>query len=250
MSILLGNCNSNIDNYYLNCGIKQIVIQEIINAFNKLGTYVIQVQTNLDEVIWIRDIYVPIDNIYLKCNLTKNSTMNTDRSIEYDYIKKFLNTEKKIIEIPDNILFEGGDIIQEGNYMFVGISSRTNIQIVTILKDLFPNKNIIPIHHTALHLDCCFCILDNKLVFYDSKYIENISLPNKFTIFDIASIVDSGKYMATNFVQVGNTLIMSKIKKNAIFRKILRDIGYKIILINTQNIWKEGGSIRCLTQWL
>jgi N-dimethylarginine dimethylaminohydrolase len=176
--------------------------------------------------------------------------MNTDRSIEYDYIKKFLNTEKKIIEIPDNILFEGGDIIQEGNYMFVGISSRTNIQIVTILKDLFPNKNIIPIHHTALHLDCCFCILDNKLVFYDSKYIENISLPNKFTIFDIASIVDSGKYMATNFVRVGNTLIMSKIKKNAIFRKILRDIGYKIILINTQNIWKEGGSIRCLTQWL
>jgi len=250
MSILLGNCNSNIDNYYLNCTIKQSVIQDIINAFISLGIHVIQVKINIDEIIWMRDLYVPIDNIYLRCNLTKNSTMNTDRTIEFDYIKNYLNSEKTIIEIPHNILFEGGDIIQEGNYIFVGISSRTNIQIVAILKELFPKKNIIVIHHKALHLDCCFCILDNKLVFYDSKYIETISIPNKFTIFDIASIVDSGKYMATNFVQVGNTLIMSKIKKNESFRKILRDIGYKIILINTQNIWKEGGSIRCLTQWL
>jgi len=250
MSILLGNCNSNIDNCYVNCNSKQIVIQDINNAFVTLGIHVIQVNINLDEVIWMRDLYVPIDNIYLKCNLTKNSTMNTDRSIEFDYIKKYLNSEKKIIEISSNILFEGGDIIQEGNYIFVGISSRTNIQIVPILQELFPKKNIIAIHHKALHLDCCFSILDNTLIFYDSKYIDKLSLPNKFKIFDISLIADSGKYMATNFVQVGNTLIMSKIKKNATFRKILRDIGYKIILINTQNIWKEGGSIRCLTQWL
>ena len=43
---------------------------------------------------------------------------------------------------------------------------------------------------------------------------------------------------------------MSKIKKNATFRKMLRSFGFNIKLVNTQNIWKEGGSIRCLIQWL
>jgi N-dimethylarginine dimethylaminohydrolase len=134
-------------------------------------------------------------------------------------------------------LFEGGDFIQIKNYIFIGIGSRTTIKIV-------------PIHHTGLHLDCCLCIV-GKRIFYDGKYIENItSIPNRFKIVDIASIVDSGKYMATNFLQVGNTLIMSGIKKNKRFRQMLRNIGYKIILVDTRNIWKEGGSIRCLTQWL
>ena len=250
MSILLGICNYNIDNYYLNCNDKNIVIKEIKDVFIELDINVIFIKNNLKEIIWIRDIFVPIDNLYLKCNLTTNSTMKTDRSFEFNFIKHFLKKEKQIIEIPPNISFEGGDIIQEQNYIFVGIGMRTDIQIISILQQLFPQKNIIPIHHTALHLDCCFCILNNTLIFYDSKYIKNLELPSFFTIYDISSIVDSGKYMATNFVQVGNNLIMSKIKKNATFRKILRSFGFNIKLVNTQNIWKEGGSIRCLTQWL
>ncbi len=176
--------------------------------------------------------------------------MNRDRSDEFKYIKPNLYKDKKIIRIPSNILFEGGDFIQIKNYIFIGIGSRTTIKIVPILKKLFPNKKIVPIHHTGLHLDCCLCIV-GKRIFYDGKYIENItSIPNRFKIVDIASIVDSGKYMATNFLQVGNTLIMSGIKKNKRFRQMLRNIGYKIILVDTRNIWKEGGSIRCLTQWL
>jgi N-dimethylarginine dimethylaminohydrolase len=249
MNILLGNCNFNIDDYFVNCNDKKIVINDIKESFKSLSVNVYQVDININEIIWIRDIYVPIDNIYLKCNLTKNSTMNTDRSIEFDYIKSFLNIDKKIVEIPYNISFEGGDFIQYKNYIFIGIGRRTNKQIISVLQQLFPQKNIIGIYHTALHLDCCLCVLDN-IIFYDSKYIEHITLPHIFKLFDISSIVDSGKYMATNLVQVGNTLIMSKIKKNATFRKILRSIGYHIILINTRNIWKEGGSIRCLTQWI
>ena len=227
MSILVGDCNINIDGYYLTCNDKKVVIKDIRNILCRLDIKVItSQQRTLDEIIWIRDIYVPIDNVYLKCNLTTKDTMNQD------------------------ISFEGGDFIQIKNYIFIGIGSRTTIKIVPILKKLFPNKKIVPIHHTGLHLDCCLCIVGER-IFYDGKYIENItSIPNRFKIVDISSIVDSGKYMATNFLQVGNTLIMSGIKKNKKFREILRNIGYKIILVNTRGIWKEGGSIRCLTQWL
>lgn len=250
MSILVGDCNINIDSCYLSCNNKKYVIKNIANAFTRLGVNVIKVKQHTDdEIIWIRDTYVPIDDVYLKCNLTIKDTMNQDRSGEFKYIKPNLYNDKKIIRIPSNISFEGGDFIQIKNYIFVGIGSRTTIKIVPILKKIFPNKKIVPIHHTGLHLDCCLCIL-GKRVFYDSKYIENIKVPKHFKIIDIACIVDSGKYMATNLVQVGNTLIMSGTKKNKSFRQMLRNIGYKIIVVDTRNIWKEGGSVRCLTQWL
>ena len=236
MSILVGNCNSNIDNYLLTCADKKCVIQDMIDAFTKIGIHVVQANTSESEIIWIRDIFVPIDNVYLKCNLTKKSKMNRDRSIEFDSIQPYLDKDKKIIEIPANISFEGGDIIEYKNYIFIGIGGRTDIEIVEKLKKHFPNKNIISIHHTSLHLDCCLCVLDNDIVFYDSKYISNIRIPAIFRVYDISNIADTGKYMATNFVRFGNTLIMCNIKNNATFRKILRQLGYKIVLINTREI--------------
>jgi hypothetical protein len=36
MSILLGDCNINIDNYYLTCNDKKYVIKNIANAFTRL----------------------------------------------------------------------------------------------------------------------------------------------------------------------------------------------------------------------
>lgn len=255
MSILVGNCSTNIDNYILTCRDKKMVIKEIMDALTKIGIRPIQVDlvdvdTSENEILWIRDIFVPIDNVYLKCNLTKKSTMNTDRRNEFDSIQSYLDNSKKIIQIPQHISFEGGDLIQYKNYIFIGIGKRTGAGIVDKLKKYFPNKHIIAVNHSALHLDCCMCVLDNDMVFYDSKYIENIRIPALFRVYDISNIVDSGKYMATNFIQFGNILIMSDIKKNAAFRKMLRSLGYKIILVNTRQIWKEGGDIRCLTQWL
>lgn len=257
MSILLGNCNDNIENHYVDCAGKQRVIKDIRSALHRLGVKFDTVRkikngdnNSNNEILWIRDIFVPVDNIYIKCNLTKNSTMNTDRSKEFEHIHPYLDTNKPVVKMPNSIPFEGGDFIECDNYLFVGIGQRTSIQIVDRLKRLFPNKGIIPIHHSALHLDCCFCALQNKTVFYDSKYIQKIELPRLFTCYDISPIADSGKYLATNFIQVGNTLVMSNTKQNATFRKILRKLGYSLVLINIGDLWKEGGGIRCLTQWL
>ena len=79
MSILVGDCNINIDGYYLTCNDKKVVIKDIRNILCRLDIKVItSQQRTLDEIIWIRDIYVPIDNVYLKCNLTTKDTMNQD----------------------------------------------------------------------------------------------------------------------------------------------------------------------------
>jgi N-dimethylarginine dimethylaminohydrolase len=261
MKILLGNCISNSDNYKLDYTQKQLVIKRISNAFKKHNITVKQIKkstikdNSLDELIWMRDIFIPIDNKYIIGNLTKKSSMGDNRSNEFKYVVPYLQKRKVKYYLPKNIKLEGGDIIQYNDFIFVGIGKRTNKDGYELIKNTFKNKIVIPIKHTALHLDCVFCVLDNGLTFYDSKYISNtktysINIPSCFALYDISDIVDSGKYLATNFVQVGNSIIISNTPQNKPFRDILEKLGYNLEIVDTENIWKEGGSIRCLTQWM
>lgn len=248
-SILIGNCNRNIEDFVLSCSSKKRVLNKLSEVFKELGENVVRIIPSSDEILWIRDIYIPIDNTYVIGNLTQDSTMNRNRSDEYEQIIPYFNSYKKIITSPKKVKLEGGDIIQQDDFIFVGLGERTNMEAVHFLKQKFPKKHIIPITHTSLHLDCVFCVLD-KNVFYDSKYISHLDLDGLFHTYDISHMVDSGKYLATNFVRINNTLITSNTPQNASFRQLLRNMGYKIKMVDTKGIWREGGSIRCLTQWL
>jgi N-dimethylarginine dimethylaminohydrolase len=258
MSILLGNCNKNTDTFKLSCKEKQLVLKRISRAFKKYNIDVQRVETDKNQVLWIRDIYIPIDNTYVIGNLTKKSTMNNNRINEFKELENILHKSVNIIKPPRNVKLEGGDIIQYNDYIFVGNNKRTNKEGYEYLKNTFKNKKVILVEHTAVHLDCVFCILESGVIFYDSKYIKKLKIPKKiqdkekFIINDISSIVDSGKFLATNFVQIPNTktLIISNIKENKLFRDILENMGYNLEIVKTENIYLEGGSIRCLTQWL
>lgn len=268
MSILLGNSNKNTDNYKLTCKEILLVLKRIARAFKKHNINVERVNTDKNQILWIRDIYIPIDNTYVIGNLTRKNTMNNNCINEYKELENNLlnsinknkneNKNISIVKPPRNVKLEGGDIIQYYDYIFVGIGKRTNRNAYEYLKTIFKNKKFILIEHTALHLDCVFCILDNGVIFYDSKYIQKLKIPKRFQdkehfrINDISEIVDSGKFLATNFVQIPKTktLIMSNIKENEPFRNILENMGYYLELVKTENIYLKGGSIRCLTQWL
>ena len=89
-TILLGNCNYNIKSYFLECNKKKLVIKRLNTAFKKCGVNVAKIKPNdiakYDELIWMRDIFIPIDNKYLIGNLTNKSTKGTDRPKEHLFI--------------------------------------------------------------------------------------------------------------------------------------------------------------------
>ena len=88
---------------------------------------------------------------------------------------------------------------------------------------------------------------------------EYLKFLNTFEHFDIYVIIDDNstnyedikkQFTKINFIQIGDSIITTNQRQNAAFRKMLRDMGYKVIMINIRDLWKEGGSIRCLTQCL
>ena len=149
---------------------------------------------------------------------------------------------------------EGGDIIQHENTIYIGIGKRTELKAYKWLKQTFPNKKIIKIVHHALHLDCCFCILPNNTIIYSKKYIKSFPsiLRETHKVKTIEEFIDkkTNPNLATNLLIINNTILAIDLEKFHRFYDYLKSLGFKVILVPFYNIWKDGGGIRCMTNWL
>ena len=174
MSILLGNCNKEIDDYRVSCKNKKAILDNIGDALKKCGLESSNIITTSDEILWIRDIFFTIDNKCFICNLTKSDTMSRNRQFEKNCLPQLIENKFEIINIPTYIKLEGGDIIQSKNDIFVGIGDRTSYEVLEFLNKHLPNMNIIPVIHSSLHLDCIFAVLNHNKIIYHTDYIDKL----------------------------------------------------------------------------
>lgn len=147
-------------------------VEGLAKTLKEAGVEVLRPQ-ELDGVnqIFARDVAFVIEDKLIRANIIP------DREAEmraYDEIYKGFNQEN-IITPPEHVHIEGGDVILCQDKIFLGTylspnysqykMARTNKYAIGFLKDLFPDKDIIPVelvkHDTdpytgVLHLDCCF----------------------------------------------------------------------------------------------
>src|SRR5690606_20883282 len=121
--------------------------------------------------IFSRDIAFVIEDKFIIANILE------DRSMEIEAIEDVIKQidPSKIIEFPEDAHIEGGDVMQWGDYIFVGtyygddyagfITARTNLNAVRHIQKLFPHKKVKSFNlkksntvadENALHLDCVF----------------------------------------------------------------------------------------------
>ena len=162
------------------------MFNELLKIFRKYNVKVLRpkpINDIIGKSIWIRDSAVIIGNKKFLL-LGKNR-----RKYEYKSIKHLF----KGYEIPDSdkIELEGGDILQNSKYIFLGIGERTNQSGYEWLKKRISTKKIIPINHSALHLDCCFVLLPNNKILFSKKYIASLPqfLIENFDCINLDNIV-------------------------------------------------------------
>jgi len=223
------------------------ILKSIENELTKLKITVISPTKNsnakLCRSLWLRDTFINIDN-----NLfSLPNTLSKYRKPQEE-LKTFNITSHTL-----HLNMDGGDIIQHKNNIFIGIGKRTTIQSYNWLVKNFPNKNIIKIKHTALHLDCCFCVLPNNNILYSKKYIKKIpSAIKNYKINLVEDFIDKGvnPNLATNILLINKTILaIDKIEFFGVYEFFV-SLGLDVILIPFYNLWRDGGGIRCLTQWI
>jgi len=247
---------------------------DMVDELNQLEEVLIKHNVNVyrPEVIndynqiFSRDIGFVIDDFFIVANILP------DRSNEIFAIQKVLDLipKNKIIELPDECHIEGGDVILNNDYIFIGTydgidysnfkTARTNYKAIKFLKEKFPAKKIISFDliksdleptKNALHLDCCLQPVGNgKLVACPNAFLKRDQyewLLNHFGKENILEIsLNEMSEMKCNFFSIDNNIVVSE-KSFTRLNSWLR--GFDIIVeeINYREISKQGGLLRCST---
>jgi N-dimethylarginine dimethylaminohydrolase len=194
--------------------------------------------------LWVRDSATVIDNKMILLPGWGPRRRN-------EYLTHRYGKIPTIIAPTESLDLEGGDILQYGDMILVGLGKRSNMDGLKWLQGQFPRKIFIGINHTALHLDCCLTLLPCGHLLYSGKHISDLPscLVKKYKVIDIDDKVKGLPNLATNiFFLDKNTIMTTDQKKFHTFRKLLEDLDYNLIIIPYGTMWRYGGGIRCLTQ--
>ena len=144
---------------------------------------------------------------------------------------------------------EGGDVIVDRDFIFVGISGRTSCEGIHKLAETFPGLTVkeIPIDKSYLHLDCVFNVVSPTEALVYPPALRKEELDFLATRYELIEVTKEEQFtMGTNVLSIGDKKIFS-LPCNKKVNKDLRDRGYDVIEVDISEIIKSGGSFRCCT---
>ena len=242
-------------------------LNNFLKVLEKYNVNVIRPETieNYNQ-IFTRDIAFVIDDKIIVSGIID------ERKKEIDGIKKVFSKicSDKIITLSNDARIEGGDVILDGENIYIGYSkednfnkykvARTNEKAINEIKILFPNKNIfsfelnksdLSARDNALHLDCCFQpIGKNKAIIYEGgfkNYDDVLLITEKFGDDNLIRISREEMYnMNSNIFSISENVLVSE---NGFKRlnRILSEQGFIVEEIKFSEIAKMEGLLRCTT---
>lgn len=178
-----------------------------------------------------------------------------ERRGEKPYFKKwFLDNGYRVVEIPDDIYFEGaGDALFIRDVLFLGYGFRTSIESHKIIANALDVEYVSCelVDPRFYHLDTCFFPHDQGVLYYLDAFSEQTQRQIVMEIIRL-SILDGGmiisparKKEAENFicnsVLNGDSIITPHNDFDQSF------LGYNIYNCNMSEFIKAGGAVKCLT---
>lgn len=216
--------------------------------------------------IFTRDIAFVIDDKFIKANILP------DREEEIEAIQYVIDQIDKdnVIELPEDVHVEGGDVMLYNDHLFVGayygedypnfITARTNLKGVEHIREMFPHKKVKSFNlrksntearDNALHLDCCFQPVGRgKAIIYKDGFLNQeeyqwlVDFFGKENLFEITrqEMYD----MNSNVVSISKDVVISE-KNFTRLNTWLRENGMIVEEVPYAEIAKQEGLLRCST---
>jgi N-dimethylarginine dimethylaminohydrolase len=224
--------------------------------------------SNLNGVnqIFTRDICFVIDDKFIIPEILR------ERKDEQDAMQQYIDqiNPSAILDAPDGVRIEGGDVVVHNDYIFVGYSdekdfynyktARTNEAGLNYIKENFPTKTVIGFQlkksdyeamENALHLDCCFQPLGlGHALIFEAGFKHEEDLATIYEIFGKQNLIRISRQemydMCCNIFSISPDLVVSERGFIRINEK-LQSLGYTVEEIPYYQISKQEGLLRCST---
>lgn len=161
---------------------------------------------------------------------------------------KELGIETIALQFPATM--DGGDILFTGNYLFVGISHRTNEYALEQLRQIF-NNDIkvfgIPVHE-GLHLKSLISLFDSETLIVSNapggKAIQNVIENLAPSVHSFVSLPDS---IASNILRIGSSIVMQEgfPASELILENLCECKNVNFIKVNMSELIKADGALTC-----
>ncbi|WP_045521598.1 dimethylarginine dimethylaminohydrolase family protein [Neobacillus niacini] len=168
---------------------------------------------------------------------------------EEEVLKQWLDDEEMSYYNLAEDRIEGGDVIIDGETIYVGLSNRTHLEAVEHLQSILNQYDVkaIPFKERYLHLDCVFNVIspDIALIYPPALTKEDIDLfSSRYELIEVSE--EEQFTLGTNVLSIGNKKILSLHVNKQVNQK-LRNHGFEVIEVDITEIIKSGGSFRCCT---
>ena len=206
-------------------------------ALEKIGVEIVSLPAihGYPDAPFVEDTTVVFDHLALACPNKEKSRRGEGASIHKE-IKKY----RTIKTLPPSVTLDGGDVLNTGKKIFVGISSRTNFEAVSALAK-FTKKPVIPIKILrGLHLKTSVSYLGNDILVLDPSSVDTTPLH----AFKWIEANKSNRFSA-NCLAIGKTVLISK-GSNEIANKIHQE-GFKTLQLDISEFEKADGGLTCLS---
>lgn len=216
---------------------------EALRSHN-IEVILLPVRDGLPEQVFTRDIGFVIGEKAFLSSMTEPI-----RQGEEAVIKDFFHNQGISYTRMLDTSIEGGDVIIDGDTVYVGISQRTDMSAIGQLEEALPEYTVIPVqlHEKFLHLDCVFNIVSESEALIYPKALEPEAAEMLAKRYDLIEVPEDEQFtLGTNVLSIGRKTIIS-LPCNRHVNQQLSKRGYHIIEIDLSEIIKSGGSFRCCT---
>jgi len=211
--------------------------QRYVSALKKNGVEVITFPALEDcpDSPFVEDTTVVFDHVAVACPNKEKTRQREGASIHAE-IKKY----RHIKTLPQSVILDGGDVLNTEEKIFIGISSRTNLEAVDALAK-FAGKPVVPVEVIlGLHLKTAVSYLGNNTLVLDPSSVN----ANALTGFKWIETGKPDRY-AANCLSIGNTVLMAR-GSDRVANKI-REEGFKTIELDMSEFEKANGGPTCLS---
>ncbi|AKG05463.1 hypothetical protein AAV35_012245 [Salimicrobium jeotgali] len=218
-----------------------------LDILRKNGVEVLELPAfpDLPEQVFTRDVAFAVGE-----RLVLASMEEPVRQGESERLKEWLDMYSIPYESSPDGHIEGGDVLTDGDVIWVGRAKRTSSDAVKDLKKRFPGYSVepLPLEEDILHLDCVLSILDQETaIVYPPAFSEG-GLRKIKTRYPVTIPVTENErfYMGPNILSLGNRTVVSLPFQERMNNE-LRSLGFHVIEHDFSEIIKSGGSFRCCT---
>lgn len=205
-----------------------------------LGLHVISLpaEQELPDAVFVEDTAVVTDEVAVV------TTMGcTARRREVDSISPVLEKYRLLQSINGAGVLEGGDVVQVGRTLFVGISTRTNVNGISQLSRIVTpyGYEVRPVQvKGCLHLSTGCGFIGRNTILANPSWVDL----SPFEGFEIINVSPSEPWSANGLTLADHVLISAASPQTA---ARVRERGFRVLTVDISEFEKAEGGLTCLT---